>query len=197
MAYLEGLVRRGHTLHLLTFDTPMSPERRRSSGGRPGRRGIRWHSLRYHKHPSLPATVYDMLIGAAAALRIMRRHRLTAIHARNHVPAATALIVRRLTRCRMIFDLRGLMAEEYVDAGHWRRGGLPYRLTSWIQRVAIRNADAIVVLTDAVRRYLFDHQPPTVPLAVDPVLRRRTGRGSARFGMLGRLALSSVSEIGP
>ena len=30
----------------------------------------------------------------------------------------------------MIFDLRGLMAEEYVDAGRWRRGGLPYRLTN-------------------------------------------------------------------
>src|SRR4249919_110813 len=99
VAYLEGLVRRGHTLHLLTFDTPMSPERRRGLAEDLERRGIRRHSLRYHKRPSLPATVYDVLCGAAAALRIMRRHRLTAIHARNHVPAATALIVRRLTRC--------------------------------------------------------------------------------------------------
>ena len=55
--------------------------------------------------------------------RIVKRHRLDAVHARNHVPLATALIVRRLTGCRLIFDVRGLMAEEYVDAGRWREAG--------------------------------------------------------------------------
>ena len=77
---------------------------------------------------------------ADSALRILRRHRLDAVHARNHVPAAMALIVRRLSGCSMIFDLRGLMAEEYVDAGIWRRGGLPYRITKRIQRAAIRTS---------------------------------------------------------
>jgi glycosyltransferase involved in cell wall biosynthesis len=168
VAYLEGLARCGHTVHLLTFDTELSSRRREGLAEDLLRRRIRWHSLRYHKHPSLPATVYDTLIGAAVALRVMRRHRLTTIHARNHVPAATALIVQWLTGCRMIFDLRGLMAEEYVDAGRWRRGQLAYRLTNWIQRVAIRNAHGIVVLTEAVRHYLFDHQPPGVPLEVIP-----------------------------
>jgi glycosyltransferase involved in cell wall biosynthesis len=168
VAYLEGLAARGHTLHLLTFDTEISAARRRTLGEDLARRGIHWHSLRYHKRPSLPASVYDALAGALAALRIMRRHRLTAVHARNHVPAATALIVRRLTGCRLIFDLRGLMADEYVDAGHWRRGGLPYRITNWIQRVALRRADGIVMLTEAVRQYLFDATDPPAPLAVIP-----------------------------
>ena len=55
----------------------------------------------------------------------------------------------------MIFDLRGLMAEEYVDAGNWKRGGLPYRLTQRVQGAAIRRADGMVMLTEAVRRQLF------------------------------------------
>src|SRR5215212_10182056 len=168
VAYLEGLRRCEHTVHLLTFDTDISAERRRQLAGDLERRGIRWHSLRYHKRPSLPATVYDVLAGVGAALRIMRRYRLSAVHARNHVPAATALIVRRLTGCRLIFDLRGLMAEEYVDAGRWRRGGLAYRLTNWIQRAALRRADGIVVLTEAVREHLFNDHLPEVPLAVVP-----------------------------
>ena len=33
--------------------------------------------------------------------------------------------------------------------------GLPYRLTQWVQSVAIRRADAMVMLTEAVRRKLF------------------------------------------
>jgi glycosyltransferase involved in cell wall biosynthesis len=51
----------------------------------------------------------------------------------------------------LIFDVRGLMAEEYVDAGRWQREGLPYRLTRWVQRAALRRADGMVVLTHAVR----------------------------------------------
>jgi glycosyltransferase involved in cell wall biosynthesis len=168
VAYLAGLHRCGHTIHLLTFDGDIPAERRRDLTEGLARQGVRWHSQRYHKRPSLPATGYDAVAGAVSALRIMRRHRLTTVHARNHVPAAMALIVRRLTGCQIIFDLRGLMAEEYVDAGHWRRGGTPYRLTNWIQRLALRRADGIVVLTEAVRRYLFDGRPPRVPVAVIP-----------------------------
>lgn len=154
VAYLEGLAERGHVIHLMTFDGPLEPERRQSIEADLRSRGIVWHSLRYHKRPSLPATVFDTLAGAAAAARLVRRHRLDAIHARSHVPAAMALIVRRLTGCRTIFDVRGLMADEYADAGRWKKGGLPYRLTEWVQARALRRADAVVTLTEAVLPHL-------------------------------------------
>jgi glycosyltransferase involved in cell wall biosynthesis len=168
VAYLEGLAGRGHTVHLLTFDGELEPKRRRALAARLRRRGIEWHSRRYHKRPSLPATIYDTLAGAVTAARIMRRHRLEAVHARNHVPAAMALIARRFRGCKLIFDLRGLMAEEYVDAGIWRRGGLPYRITDRIQRAAIERADGLVMLTEAVRRQLFGEGAWQRPLAVIP-----------------------------
>jgi hypothetical protein len=168
VAYLEGLAKRGHTVHLLTFDRRFDSERRRVSAARLRQRGVEWHSLRYHHRPSLPATIYDTVVGAVAAVRIMRRHRLDAIHARNHVPAAMALIAKRLRPCKLIFDLRGLMAEEYVDAGIWRRGGLPYRITTRIQRAAIERADGVVMLTQAVRRHLFGDASWRRPLAVIP-----------------------------
>lgn len=160
VAYLAGLAARGHVVHLMTYDPPLTPGRRAELEAALAVQGIAWHSLRYHKRPSLPATVYDALAGALHAARILRRHRLDAVHARNHVPAVTALLARRLTGCRLIFDLRGLMAEEYVDAGSWKRGGIPFRITEWIQRRAIARCDAMVMLTDSVRRHLFGGDPP-------------------------------------
>jgi glycosyltransferase involved in cell wall biosynthesis len=50
----------------------------------------------------------------------------------------------------MIFDLRGLMAEEYVDAEHWREGSLPYRLTKSTERKILAATDAIVTLTERI-----------------------------------------------
>jgi glycosyltransferase involved in cell wall biosynthesis len=163
IAYLTGLAAAGHRIHLLTFETRrLTGRERREIRAHLSERGIRWHALRYHKQPTLPATVYDTVLGALYATGLVLRHDLEALHARSHVPAAMALIAQGLLRRRrpaLIFDIRGLMAQEYVDAGRWSRGGVPYRLTMAVQRVAIRRADGIVVLTEAVRRQLFgpDH----------------------------------------
>lgn len=165
VAYLSGLAATGHHIHLLTFETrPLTRPRRQGFRESLARKGIRWHGLRYHKRPSLPATVYDTLAGALVSGLILRRYRLDTLHARNHVPAAMALIAQRLAwprRTALIFDIRGLMAEEYVDAGRWRPGSLPVRLTKAIERVAIRRADGIVVLTERIRRALFGEPSPT------------------------------------
>ena len=56
----------------------------------------------------------------------------------------------------MVFDIRGLLAEEYEDAGSWTRDGLPFRLTKAAQNLAIARADGIVTLTQRVQRVLFD-----------------------------------------
>ena len=167
VAYLEGLARRGHTIHLLTYEPRLTRTRKRSLAAALANRGITWRSLRYHKRPSLPATVYDALAGALVATRLVRHHRLDVVHARSHVPAATALIVRRLTGRRLIFDIRGLLGDEYADAGRWRRSGIAYRITAWIQRAAIARAAGIVVLTERVRDHLFGRGAPA-PVEVIP-----------------------------
>src|SRR4051812_5343930 len=76
VAYLEGLIERGHVVHLLTFDGPLAEERRSGLRDDLREKGIVWHSLRYHKRPSLVATVFDVLVGTAVATRLVRRHRL-------------------------------------------------------------------------------------------------------------------------
>jgi glycosyltransferase involved in cell wall biosynthesis len=175
VAYLSGLARAGHRIHLLTFEAGrLTPGRRRRWRRSLSAEGIAWHGLRYHKRPSLPATVYDTLAGAVYASLLIRRHRLDALHARAHVPAAIGLLARRLAwprRPALIFDIRGLMAEEYADAGRWTPSGVPFRLTKAVERAAIRRAAAIVVLTERVRRLLFDDQlmPPVtvIPCCAD------------------------------
>src|SRR3954468_4886533 len=64
VAYLEGLAELGHTIHLLTYEPELGRERRAQIEADLAGRGITWPSLRYHKRPSLPATIYDALVGA-------------------------------------------------------------------------------------------------------------------------------------
>jgi glycosyltransferase involved in cell wall biosynthesis len=208
VAYLRGLAAAGHHIHLLTFETarPTRAHRRRLRASM-AQNGIRWHRLRYHKRPSLPATVYDALAGAVTAGLLVRRYRLDTLHARNHVPAAMALIAQRLAgprRTGLIFDIRGLMAEEYEDAGRWRRGSVPFRLTKAVERMAIRRADGIVVLTERIRRALFGESSPrrvhVIPccadldaLAATPADRQRV---RAELGIDGATVMVYVGKFG-
>ena len=157
VAYLRGLAARGHVIHLLTYETQtLSPQQTRTHRRALKAQGISWHHLRYHSRPTVPATIYDSLCGIARAVKIVRRHRLNCVHARSQVPALMATIVKKITGVQMIFDIRGLLAEEYHDGGAWTRDGLPFRLTKAAQNLAIAHADGIVTLTQRVQRVLFD-----------------------------------------
>jgi glycosyltransferase involved in cell wall biosynthesis len=172
IAYLRGLSRAGHEIHLLTFETsPRDPDREAHLEAQLKDEGISWERLTYHKRPTLLATIYDVLRGIFKGIALVRRHRIDVLHARVHVPAAMALPLMRLRGSGLIFDIRGLVAEESIDAGRWKKGGLPVRLTKWTERRAIARADAAVVLTTAAKRLLFDGRadPPVhvIPCCVD------------------------------
>src|SRR5919108_2368443 len=77
VAYLEGLAHLGHRIHLLTFETRrLKRADHDATAARLARRGIMWHSLRYHKRPSLPVTAYDTVRGAIKAGRLVNEHNL-------------------------------------------------------------------------------------------------------------------------
>ena len=111
---------------------------------------IEWHWLPYHQKPSLPATIYDVLSGIRYAAKLVRKNKIELVHARSHIPATIALALKKRFHVKIIFDVRGLMADEYVDAGHWRRDSSPYRLTKTMERRALTAADGVVTLTEKI-----------------------------------------------
>lgn len=140
---------------LLSFErgaafTPEGEARRAELRAQLSSHGIEWHSLRYHQRPSLPATAYDIKAGARYAKKLAREKGIEMVHARSHVPAAMALALKKKFGTKMIFDVRGLLAEEYADAGHWRAGEFKYRLTKRMERRFFAASDGVVTLTEAI-----------------------------------------------
>src|SRR5436305_4884004 len=115
LPYVRELVAGGVRMSLLTFEPrPFDHDEWRE---RLRADGIEWHALRYHKRPSLPATLWDIFAGARFAARLARRERIEILHGRSHVGGAIGALAKKLTGARLIFDIRGLLAEEYVDSG--------------------------------------------------------------------------------
>lgn len=130
--------------------------------------GIVWRRLTYRRQPSLFAKALDLWDGVRAVRGLLTRQR-SLIHARGYVSME---IASRATRAHpILFDIRGLQGEEYVDAGHWTTHDVRYLLLKTAERRFFRRAAGAVVLTKAIEPYVrekFAHLGRTPPLEVIP-----------------------------
>ena len=155
LPYLRELAKRGVKFTLLSFEKnkAFTAEGQRDCAALKQElhdQKIEWHWLRYHQRPSLPATVFDVLKGIRYASRLVSQNKIELVHARSYIPATIALALKRKFGVKMIFDVRGLMAEEYVDARHWPEGGLRYRVTKRTEQQLFAATDAVVTLTERI-----------------------------------------------
>jgi glycosyltransferase involved in cell wall biosynthesis len=163
LPYLRSLSASGEVeVFLLTFE----PDKKRAWSAteedgwreRLGREGIRWFSLPYHKSPSALVTPYDILRGAWEAARLVRRYKIDVLHARGHLPLAMALLARRRVKARLLFDIRGLLAEEYEEAGVWTKNSPQFRAVQAVERAGLKQAEGLIVLTRRLRDQLVERK---------------------------------------
>jgi glycosyltransferase involved in cell wall biosynthesis len=211
LPYLKELSKAGVAVTLLSFEERLADrdaERREVERLRRelADASIDWRPLRYHKRPSLLAKLYDVAVGTAYASYLTRTKGIAVVHARNHIPAAMALMLRSLFPVKLLFDMRGVMAEEYVDAGLWKEGGLPFRVTKWVEAKMFRRADAIVMLTRRIKKALKETSPhlggaapiEIIPCCVDLSLYRGVdGDGvRQRLGLTGKTVMVYTGSLG-
>jgi len=155
--YLRELTRKGHVIHLLTFEPHSSPllnpTIRAEWQQRMDGYGIIWHQTDFH-NGNVFTKFADVLMGAFRTLQLIYAHKVDVLHARSHMAMAMAMLARLFSNTKIIFDIRGMQAEEYVDAGVWSEGSLGFRAIKWLERVGSRSADRIVVLTVRMKSYL-------------------------------------------
>jgi glycosyltransferase involved in cell wall biosynthesis len=160
LPYLRELSRNRIVTRLLTFEPGLphswSDEESHAWRDRLREDGIEWEALAYHKKPSALATLYDILVGTLVATKLARREKIKVLHARAHIPLVMALFARRFCGAKIIFDIRGLVADEYVDAGIWKNTGPVYRTIKWIERIGIARAEQLVVLTERMSAWLVE-----------------------------------------
>jgi glycosyltransferase involved in cell wall biosynthesis len=158
LPYLRAVAASGVAVTLLTFEPKepgWAPAEVDAATRSLAATGIRWQRRRYHKRPAIPATALDVAVGTWLVRQASRRAEVDLLHARGHLPALMAALgARGRSAPLVLFDDRGFMPEEYVDAGLWKPGGVVFRAMKAIERRMLRRADAVVVLTERARDLL-------------------------------------------
>ncbi len=173
VAYMEILAD-AYDIHLISFEKPADADRRDQVAQMSQRlqaAGITWHPRRYHKHPKILSTLWDMAGAMLLAVRLTRRHHAQLLHARSVLCAAMLYPARMVGGARFVVDIRGFWADERVDGGLIRAGGVVFRVLKVIEKTMLRRADHIVTLTRASVPYLRDDARlgrTTAPISVIP-----------------------------
>lgn len=173
LPYVEGLARSGFRMNIVAFEprgaTDMEvaavAERLRSNGI-----GYLWS--RRSLSQALPVKVAEATRALTRLVGLTLTERPRILHARSYLPAAVTRVAAALSPgTRLLFDARGLLGEEYVDAGHWKAGSFRYKLLKRVERRLFARADGVVVLTERHRRYLYGESslvPSATPVEVIP-----------------------------
>jgi glycosyltransferase involved in cell wall biosynthesis len=127
--------------------------------------GINWYPLSYHKRLSVLSTAWDISCGVTLGLWLVLRNKLVIVHARSYVPSVAALVLKRLTGVKFLFDMRGFWADERLDGGLWQPNSLIYRFAKRFERYFFLSADHVVSLTNAAAHEIlhFDYLQQSLP----------------------------------
>ena len=158
LPYLRGLARRGITVELLSYELEDADRDELGSlASAVERAGIRWTPLVRRRDTRLVVKVAESMRGTMHALLAAFARKPDIVHGRSYLPTAVADVVASIVPgARLLFDCRGLLGDENVDAGHWTRDRLEYRLVKRYETRAFARSDGVVFLTHALERWVRD-----------------------------------------
>lgn len=154
--YLERFARDGYSVYVLSYEKKKAWEGQKIDQLREHlkTKNIYWYFFKWHNRPYVLAQVFNLTQGLALTLYLAWRKGIRMGHARSYLAGLLVLALKWLTRAKFLFDMRGFWADEKVDAGSWKKGGILYRLVKRIEKILVFQADRIVVLTHQARELL-------------------------------------------
>lgn len=173
VAYLEILAD-AYAIHVISFEKKSDTARADAVAGMERRlraAGIVWHPRRYHKHPRIVSTLWDMAAAMLLALILALRHRASVLHARSVLCAAMLFPAKLVGGAKLLVDIRGFWVDERVDGGMIAARGAVYAVLKQLEKTMLVAADHIVTLTRASVPLLRDDARfgrSTAPITVIP-----------------------------
>jgi len=99
---------------------------------------------------ALPLAVLEVLL-------YVQIHRIDVLHCRSYQAGLIGLLVHKLGGVPYIFDPRSHWPEERVLRGEWQETSLAYAMWKQIERLVVKNAHTVVVVSEPMAPFYSQH----------------------------------------
>ncbi len=155
LPYLQATARRGHQLHVMSFEKDKNIDVFNQLKNTVANDGITFHPQTFTSFPPLLSKIRDSKNLSSSAIQLAKTHAFDLVHCRSYVPSIGGCKIKHKYGTPFVFDMRGLWPDQRREGGRWRSSNPIYRLLyqRWKKREAnfISQADWIVSLTDVCK----------------------------------------------
>ncbi|MGA9407700.1 MAG: glycosyltransferase family 4 protein [Bacteroidota bacterium] len=154
LLYLAG---KGYDVYMLSVDPREEKNKSSDRDKLIDQYGDKIHFLFYHPFSSkiLKVSIQILVFGQLKVFYYIVRHRINIVHARSYLPAILGLFAKMFLGTKFIFDMRGLMVDEYISKGIWVDSSVLVKVMRFFEKRCILSADEIVVVSEKFREYVL------------------------------------------
>lgn len=116
---------------------------------------IKWKPLKYSTFFPYVSSLKNILNLFIQASRILIANNIHAVHIRSYMPGVAALPLKKIFTFSLVFDMRGLWADEKVDRLGWKKNQFRYMFFKFIETKLLKQSESIITLTNDLKGYLI------------------------------------------
>jgi len=117
---------------------------------------INWTPLKYSSLIRYVSSIKNIFNLFFQTLRILISRNIQIVHIRSYMPGIAALPLKKLFKFSLIFDMRGLWADEKVDRLGWKKNQLKYKFFKFLEAKLLKQSQSIISLTNGLKDYLIE-----------------------------------------
>ena len=144
--YLIELAK-NNTIYLISFEKETDIHKMTRMKNILKNANIKWKYFPYSNRYGLLSTGWQMMSAAIAAMRIIKKQNIKIVHTRSLIPAVMGVFLKKVTKIKLLFDIRGFAIDEKIMDGRLQENSLLTKLLRKLEYSAYKNADHTVTLT--------------------------------------------------
>ena len=162
LPYIINLTKENYNFHLISFEKPDRFKKNKSLIKKICLdNNIEWHPIKYTKTPPMFSKLWDMVKLNQKIKILGRKNVFDMIHCRSYIPAIFGLKYKRKWNTKLLFDMRGLWADERVDGGLWNLKNpifkIIYNYFKKKERQFFKQSDHTISLTHNGKKNIINH----------------------------------------
>lgn len=115
---------------------------------------IKWNYFIYSNKYGIFSTIFQIFQVMFLGLKIAKKNKIDIIHARSFIPATMGLIIKKLTKAKLLFDIRGFAIDEKIDTGRLNKNSFLAKTLKKLDNYLYTESDHVVTLTHKAKEIL-------------------------------------------
>jgi len=116
---------------------------------------IKWKPLKYSKFIKYISSIKNIFNLFFQSFIILITRNINIVHIRSYMPGIAVLPLKKLFKFSLVFDMRGLWADEKVDRLGWKKNQLKYKFFKFLETKLLKQSQSIISLTNGLKDYLI------------------------------------------